>query len=139
MLDALEAKLPGLLASYRTEGEFRMAFAREADVIEDQAGEHSAWVAGGVASMLARHGRNLAKMEINGGRGWTGETRLANDTLAQLEQRARNANQIIRAHPDTPKAADAERLLDLIEAERGAPVASGQHRLLSGQVFVGLR
>lgn len=54
-------------------------------------------------------------------------TRLANDTLAQLEQRARNATQIIQNHPDSPKAVEAERLLNLIDAERA-------HRALPGNI-----
>jgi len=53
--------------------------------------------------------------------------RLANDTTAQLEQRARNANQLIQAQPDSPKAAEASQLLKLIEEERA-------HRSLPGNI-----
>jgi hypothetical protein len=54
-------------------------------------------------------------------------TRLAKDTLAQLEQRARNANQIIQTQPDSPRAAEAKQLLDSIEKERA-------HRSLPGNI-----
>ena len=65
LLDALETKLPDLLASSPTEGEFWMAFAGQADVIEDQAGEHVAMVSERVNKMLARHGRFIAGIEID--------------------------------------------------------------------------
>lgn len=64
MLDALEAQLPGMLAVYRTEGEFWMAFAGEADVIEDQAGKHGGMVQARIADMLAKHGRYLAAVDF---------------------------------------------------------------------------
>ena len=54
-------------------------------------------------------------------------TRLANESMAQLEQRARNAKQTIKLHPDSLKAAEASRLLDLIEEERA-------HRSLPGNI-----
>lgn len=60
MLDTLEAQLPGMLAAYRTEGDFWMAFAGEAELIEDQAGEHAAMVQERITDMLSRHGRYLA-------------------------------------------------------------------------------
>ena len=63
MLDALEISLPVMIAAYRTDGEFWMAFAGEADLIEDQAGEHSALVQERIQKMLARHGRYLATIE----------------------------------------------------------------------------
>lgn len=64
MLDALEARLPAMLAAYRTEGEFWMAFAGEAELIEDQAGEHAAMVQERIRAMLAEHGRYLGSLEI---------------------------------------------------------------------------
>lgn len=67
MLDTLEAQLPGMLVAYRTEGEFWMAFAGEADLIEDQAGEHAAMVHERIADMLAKHGRYLGRLEIEAG------------------------------------------------------------------------
>ena len=65
MLDALEARLPAMLAAYRTEGEFWMAFAGEADLIEDQAGEHAAMVQQRIQAMLAVHGRTLASIPVD--------------------------------------------------------------------------
>jgi hypothetical protein len=67
MLDALEAQLPAMIAAYRTAGEFWMAFAGEADLIEDQAGECAAMVQGRIANMLAQHGRYLGSLEIEAG------------------------------------------------------------------------
>lgn len=63
-LSDLEAELPAMIAAYPEEGEFWMAFAGEADVIEDQAGEHAALVNERIARMLARHGRFLRSFEI---------------------------------------------------------------------------
>lgn len=65
LLDALEAKLPDLLAAYPADGDFWMAFAGEADVIEDQAGEHVGVVNQRISAMLARHGRFIAAVEID--------------------------------------------------------------------------
>lgn len=64
-LDALEAKLPDLLAAYPADGDFWMAFAGEADAIEDQAGEHVGLVSQRINAMLARHGRYIAAVEID--------------------------------------------------------------------------
>ena len=55
----LEAQLPAMIAGYRTDGEFWMAFAGEADLIEDQAGEHVGTVNERIQKMLAKHGRYL--------------------------------------------------------------------------------
>lgn len=55
------------------------------------------------------------------------EAQLAKETLAQLEQRARHANQLLLKTPDSPRAAEASRMLDLIEAERA-------HRSLPGNI-----
>lgn len=61
----LEAQLPAMIAAYRTDGEFWMAFAGEADLIEDQAGEHAAMVAERIKGMLAKHGRMIAIIQEN--------------------------------------------------------------------------
>ena len=65
MLDALEAKLPDLLAAYPADGDFWMAFAGEADAIEDQAGEHVGVVNRRINAMLAQHGRYIAGIEVD--------------------------------------------------------------------------
>lgn len=65
MLDALEAKLPDLLAAYPSHGDFWMAFAGEADAIEDQAGEHVGLVSQRINAMLARYGRYIAGIEVD--------------------------------------------------------------------------
>lgn len=65
MLDALETSLPAMIAAYRTDGEFWMAFAGEADLIEDQAGENSAQVQERIQTMLAKHGRMIAVIQEN--------------------------------------------------------------------------
>jgi hypothetical protein len=58
-LVALETQLPAMITAYGTDGEFWMAFAGEADLIEDQAGEHAVMVAERIQAMLAKHGRYL--------------------------------------------------------------------------------
>lgn len=65
LIDALEAQLPGLIEANPEPGDFWMAFAGEADVIEDQAGAHAAMVAERIATMLARHGRSIAVVDTN--------------------------------------------------------------------------
>jgi hypothetical protein len=65
LLDALEAKLPDLLAAYPADGDFWMAFAGEADAIEDQAGEHVGVVNQRINAMLAQHGRYIAGIEVD--------------------------------------------------------------------------
>lgn len=67
LLTNLEAQLRGMIEAYPTEGDFWMAFAGEADVIEDQAGQHAPMVAERIARMLARHGRFLRSFEIQAG------------------------------------------------------------------------
>lgn len=62
-LDELEAKLPGIIAANRYPGDFWMHFAGEADVIEDQAGEHAAVVNQRIQAMLAQHGFYIATIE----------------------------------------------------------------------------
>ena len=51
-LDALEAALPQLMDDHPDEGDFWMAFAGNADVIEDAAGEHAALVSERIERML---------------------------------------------------------------------------------------
>jgi hypothetical protein len=65
LLDALEAKLPDLLAAYPADGDFWMAFAGEADPIEDQAAEHVGVVNQRINAMLAQHGRFLVGVEAS--------------------------------------------------------------------------
>lgn len=62
-LDALEAALPGLITDYPDPGDFWMAFAGQADVIEDAAGEHAEHVHQRIAAMLAQHGRTIAVVD----------------------------------------------------------------------------
>ena len=64
-LDELEASLPQLIADYPDDGEFWMAFAGVADVIEDQAGEHGQAVGKRLAAILAQHGRYMSYMELD--------------------------------------------------------------------------
>lgn len=65
MLDDLETKLPDLLTAYPADGDFWMAFAGEADAIEDQAVEHVGVVNQRINAMLAQHGRFIAAVEID--------------------------------------------------------------------------
>ncbi len=46
------------------------------------------------------------------------ETKLAGETMDQLQARARNATALLASNPDSPKAPDAEHMLKLIEDER---------------------
>ena len=62
-LDALEASLPALIAANPSPADFWPAFAGEADLLEDEAGEHGAFVAGRVRDMLAAHGRYIALVD----------------------------------------------------------------------------
>lgn len=64
MLDALEARLPLLIVEYPDQGDFWMAFAGEAEVIEDQSGEHAAMVRERIETMLAAHGRHIAGIAL---------------------------------------------------------------------------
>lgn len=61
-LEALEASLPALIAENPSPADFWPAFAGEADLLEDEAGEHGAFVAGRVKAMLAAHGRALLSL-----------------------------------------------------------------------------
>ncbi|MCO7473021.1 hypothetical protein [Stenotrophomonas maltophilia] len=55
-LDALQDALPTLRAQAEDDGEFWMAFAGEADVLEDNAGPHAPHVAQRIQEMLAALG-----------------------------------------------------------------------------------
>lgn len=63
MLDALEAALPAMIEDNPDPAEFWAAFAGEADIIEDQAGEHCAMVGQRIQAMLAEHGRYIAVVD----------------------------------------------------------------------------
>lgn len=63
-LEALEAGLPVLIAQHPDDADFWPAFAGQADVIEDAAGDHGLWVHARIAQMLAQHGRYLATVDI---------------------------------------------------------------------------
>ena len=65
-LDDLEARLPQLIEDHPDHGDFWMAFAGEADVIEDAAGEHCQTVGRRIQEMLAQHGRYVSYMELEG-------------------------------------------------------------------------
>lgn len=65
LLDQLQAKLPQLVADCPDDGHFWMAFAGEADVIEDKADEHTRrHVMQRINAMLAEHGRYIAGIEL---------------------------------------------------------------------------
>lgn len=66
-LDALEAALPGLIADNPDPADFWPAFAGQADVIEDAAGEHTQEVNQRIADMLAKHGRYIAAIPVDEG------------------------------------------------------------------------
>ncbi len=56
------------------------------------------------------------------------ETKLAADTMEQLQQRARNALALIAANPESDRAREAEMLLGLIEDERARRSLPGNIR-----------
>ena len=55
-LDELEARLPQMIKDNPDPGDFWAAFAGQADVIEDQAGEQASMVRGRISDMLASQG-----------------------------------------------------------------------------------
>ena len=55
-LDALAGQLPHLVASVPDPADFWPAFVGAADAIEDQAGDHSAYVRERIATMLEQAG-----------------------------------------------------------------------------------
>lgn len=62
-LDALEARLPQLIEDYPEPSDFWMAFAGEADAIEDSAGRHASYVASRLRAMLSVHGRYIVDVD----------------------------------------------------------------------------
>jgi hypothetical protein len=64
LLDELEASLPKMIEDNPDPSDFWLAFAGEADVIEDQAGDHAALVHQRIETMLGAHGRAIAGIEI---------------------------------------------------------------------------
>lgn len=57
MLDRLEEALPQMVLAYPDEGDFWAAFAGEADVLEEDAGEASTYVATRIGAMLRAVGK----------------------------------------------------------------------------------
>lgn len=65
LLDALQAKLPQLVADHPADSDFWMVFAAEAEAIEDKAnGETYAHVMHRINDMLAEHGRYIVMGEL---------------------------------------------------------------------------
>lgn len=62
-LDALEAALPAMIEDNPDPGAFWSTFAGQADLIEDQAGEHAAMAGERIQVMLAEHGRYIAVVD----------------------------------------------------------------------------
>lgn len=60
-LDALEASLPGMIKANPDPSDFWLAFAGEADVIEDAAGEQTTYVHARIDEMLIKHDRILIR------------------------------------------------------------------------------
>jgi hypothetical protein len=60
LLDKLEASLPKMIEDNPDPSDFWSAFAGEADVMEDHAGDLAELVDERIQSMLAKHGRYLA-------------------------------------------------------------------------------
>jgi hypothetical protein len=56
MLATLETNLPKMINEYPDDGDFWSAFAGEADIIEDSAGEHAAHVRSRIDCMLGSAG-----------------------------------------------------------------------------------
>lgn len=63
LLDALEDQLPAMVEDNPDPSDFWMAFAGPADLIEDEAGEHTKAVMERIKKMLARHGRYIAVVD----------------------------------------------------------------------------
>lgn len=68
-LDSLQARLPHLIEERPDDSDFWLAFAGEADAIEDQAGDHTLIVGERIAAMLAEHGRYLALADLGDNEG----------------------------------------------------------------------
>lgn len=66
-LDALEASLPGMIAEYPDDGDFWMAFAGEADCIQDiTPSAHCKHFHERISEMLGKHGRHLISLPDEG-------------------------------------------------------------------------
>lgn len=63
-LVALEQSLPQLIADTPDPADFWPAFAGEADVIEDMAGDHCPEVSRRIDAMLSKHGYYLAGVPL---------------------------------------------------------------------------
>lgn len=63
LLDKLQSSLPKMIEENRDPGDFWLAFAGEADVIEDRAGDLAAYVFQRMQAMLAPHGMSIGVME----------------------------------------------------------------------------
>lgn len=66
-LDALEHRLPELIAQYPDDADFWNAFAGEAELVEEQAGDRCHEVRRRIEAMLAPHGRTLAYVDLDCG------------------------------------------------------------------------
>lgn len=64
-LVALEQSLPQLIADHPDPADFWPAFAGEADVIEDMAGDHSQAVSRRIDAMLSEHGYYLGNLALD--------------------------------------------------------------------------
>lgn len=64
-LDALEAALPQLITDNPDPADFWPAFAGEADVIEDRAGDRCIEVSRRLDAMLAEHGYYLGTLALD--------------------------------------------------------------------------
>lgn len=65
LLDDLQARLPQMVDDYPADGDFWMAFAGAAEVIEYKTGEHTyGHVMQRINAMLAEHGRYIVTGEL---------------------------------------------------------------------------
>ena len=64
-LTALEQSLPQLIADHPDPADFWPAFAGEADVIEDMAGDHCPEVSQRIDAMLSEHGYYLGTLPLD--------------------------------------------------------------------------
>lgn len=66
LLDGLQARLPQMLEDHPSDGDFWMAFADAAEVIEYKTDEHtSGHVVQRINAMLAEHGRYIVTGELD--------------------------------------------------------------------------
>ncbi|MDH5821729.1 hypothetical protein QFW77_01800 [Luteimonas sp. RD2P54] len=64
-LDALQNRLPGMIAQHPDPGEFWVAFIAEADPIVEQAGAHAELATRRIQAMLAEHDRYLVDTQLD--------------------------------------------------------------------------